>query len=476
MKRRLFCLLAAVALLLPTGADAAFKPSKTYQNQFRDVPASAWYARHVETLYELGLTVGQGSTDTFAPDAQITLAEVAAMCARLRSLYETGSSEAGPAAFTGAEAPWYSRYTAYLRSLHIIGGEFDGQFDSPASRAQMAHLLAAVLPETEFSPINAEAVALGYASRSYITDVDAYTLYQQDILTLYRWGILNGVDSTGSFHPADAISRCQVAAMVTRLADPALRITLDWHAGLSNREITMESLVSSDGTFHAAPAAGDAAAIDDNIRCMLSRGERRMILSYPPNTLKQEDARQLMNAFLTCVSRYPEQTYNTVSCSYSAQTGSVVLVFSSSLYSERLIDSCRQTILEQAVALRQQLWSEGAITAGSTQRQKALAYYTRLCQRCVYDSTAGDDSISHSAYGAFVNGRAVCDGYTAAYNLLLKLEGIECSAVSTGDHIWTSAVLDGTPCHIDLTWGDREASISYDYFAMTEAASMARFS
>ena len=234
--------------------------------------------------------------------------------------------------------------------------------------------------------------------------------------------------------------------------------------------------MSSDGTFHTAPAADDAKAIDENVRYMLSRGERRMVLSYPRNSLSQSSANRIMSAFLSCVSNYPEQTYNTVNCSYSAQSGSLVLVFSSSLYSERMIDSYRQAILEQAVALRHRLHSDGTISERSTQREKALAYYTQLCRMCEYDMAAGDSSISHSAYGAFVNGKAVCDGYTAAYNLLLRLEGISCSTVSTTDHIWTGAVLDGVPCHIDLTWGDRGANISYEYFAMTEAKSMARFS
>ena len=62
----------------------------------------------------------------------------------------------------------------------------------------------------------------------------------------------------------------------------------------------------------------------------------------------------------------------------------------------------------------------------------------------------------------------MCDGYTGAYNLLLKLEGINCTALSNAGHIWTVAVLDGTQVHIDTTWGDSGSSgIDYRYFAMT---------
>ena len=67
----------------------------------------------------------------------------------------------------------------------------------------------------------------------------------------------------------------------------------------------------------------------------------------------------------------------------------------------------------------------------------------------------------------------MCDGYTGAYNLLLKLEGIDCTALSNTSHIWTVATLDGISYHIDTTWGDSGRVINYNYFAMTEEQSRA---
>ena len=60
--------------------------------------------------------------------------------------------------------------------------------------------------------------------------------------------------------------------------------------------------------------------------------------------------------------------------------------------------------------------------------EKARVYFTWICDNCVYDYSAGDSSLSHIAYSLFHNGTAVCDGYTGAYNLLLKLEGIDCTS------------------------------------------------
>ena len=65
----------------------------------------------------------------------------------------------------------------------------------------------------------------------------------------------------------------------------------------------------------------------------------------------------------------------------------------------------------------------------------------------------------------------MCDGYTGAYNMLLKLEGIDCTALSNSSHIWTVATLDGTQVHIDTTWGDSGPTPDYTYFAMTPEVS-----
>ena len=52
-------------------------------------------------------------------------------------------------------------------------------------------------------------------------------------------------------------------------------------------------------------------------------------------------------------------------------------------------------------------------------------------------------------------------------------EGIDCYAIAQEDinHMWTAATLDGTFCHIDVTWGDQEWYTEYEYFAMTPARS-----
>lgn len=483
MKRRIFSLFFVLLLLAgtvppATAEDSPLSPVRAYQEQFSDVGPDDWYYGNIKALYEFGLTNGQGSPDRFAPEDDVTLAEALTMCARLRSLYDHGDSEAGPAMYRSESEAWYAPYVAYLQALHVIDNEFDGMYPQAATRAQTAHILAKTLPSSLFADINGDAVAVGYASRSYIRDVTDYTPYRQDILTLYRWGILSGMDRTGSFHPSETIQRSQMAAMVTRLIDSELRITLTWDLALAYTKdgTRMEELVSSDGAFYPDTTPEDLEKIDANIRYMLSRGERQLTLSYPPNTLTKETVHNILNAYLDTVRHYVEQTYNELQCSYSASSGSLILTFASSLYEDRMIDSYRESTIQAAVEVHDGLWADGSISPAMTEYDKARVYFTWLCGHCQYDYSSTESSMSHSGYSAFYNGLAVCDGYTAAYNLLLKLEGISCSTVSTADHIWTVAELDGATYHIDPTWGDQTGTIAYRYFAMTESAALARFS
>lgn len=82
----------------------------------------------------------------------------------------------------------------------------------------------------------------------------------------------------------------------------------------------------------------------------------------------------------------------------------------------------------------------------------------------------------------FLDGEAVCAGYSAAYQYLLQHMGIRCVQVrgvanGTG-HAWCIAQLDGEYYHIDPTWGDPQFVdggygvpddyVNYDFLAVTD--------
>ena len=480
MGKRLLILLFCLTLLWSTAPEAAagsagnFAPVRTYGDAFSDVTPSDWYYDNVKALYELGLAQGKDGR-TFAPKDSVTVGEAAAFAARLLSIYELGDAEAGPAAFAYVEN-WYGPYVAYLQDQGVIGQEFEGLYETPATRAQMAHITARILPESEMTEINVTAVSVGYATRKFIRDVDDYTPYQQEILQLYRWGIVSGSDAAGSFRPDSTITRAEYAALLTRLANPDLRVRLGWDVSESYtaKSATYQSLVEA-GTLRRSHLAGDAEAIDSNLRWMLANGRTTLALEMEPAWVTKDNINDLMERYLSQIRQYVEQGYNAVSCTYTAATGDVTLRFYSSIFSDQILASARRETLQRAIEVHDRLWQEGTIRGDMSEYEKARAYYTWLCENCSYDYRADDASVSHSAYSVFFMGTAVCDGYTAAYNLLLKLEGISCGTISTEDHIWTVAKLDGQTYHIDPTWGDQTGSIRYEYFGMTEAQAVGRF-
>lgn len=98
-----------------------------------------------------------------------------------------------------------------------------------------------------------------------------------------------------------------------------------------------------------------------------------------------------------------------------------------------------------------------------------------LVENCVYDKEAAEteDIAGHEndAYGALVEKKAVCEGYSRAFQLLCNRLGIDCISVSgTADgepHGWNNVKLDGEWYEVDVTWNDTDGDTEfpvYDYF------------
>lgn len=472
MKTRILALALTFSLLLGVPALAAenstdnFVRSKTYAGEFSDLSAGSVFYENVAALYEYGLSVGKGD-GTFGLKDSMTVGQIVIFAARIRSLYRTGDAEAGPNAYGGdGDTSTAVRYLRYLQAEGVLGTELDGSLTATATRAQVAHVLANTLPAEVLPTVNDELVTEGYASRKFITDVTEYTDYYQDILFLYRTGISVGSDATGSYLPDRPITRGAAAAMLTRMVDPSLRLTPAWNVDSvwSAAGTTLGDLVES-GKYIAAPTTSEE--MDESIRYMLSNNQNTLTLRY--SNISPLGARKVMDQALSIVKSYVEQCYNAVTCNYT-NSGTVTLTFSAANVGDR-IQTYRESAMAAAISVHDELWSTGQITAGMTEYEKAKVYYTWICDNCVYDHDAGDQSLSHIAYGLFQDGAAVCDGYTGAYNMLLKLEDIDCTALSNSSHIWTVATLDGVQYHIDTTWGDSGNSADYDFFAMTPAQS-----
>lgn len=203
--KKLIALALSAALLL--GSAAALTPEEAFpdKNQYpgyADVKESDWFAAPARTCYEVGLMTGTNTG--FAPNQVLTVGEVAAIAARMNEAF-TGESIPMATPKPGETLPWYFSYVEYLNRLGVDVP--DGA--SQATRMDFLTMLAAILPGELLSPINAIAA---------LPDTD-----NADVLRFYNAGILTGVDAWGTFAPDKTLTRAEAAAMVARIARPALR-------------------------------------------------------------------------------------------------------------------------------------------------------------------------------------------------------------------------------------------------------------
>lgn len=229
IKRAISVFLCVVMILgiLPFSAIAAgglnsFSVRRSFSEEtFTDVESRDWFYDNVRTVYELGLMIGN-SPSTFNPNGNLTLAEAVTIAARLHSIYQTGSES------FQSGTPWYQTYVDYSKANGILPFE-DLAYEEAASRAEFAEILAAALPKEALRQMN--QIADGT-----IPDVESGDHCAAAVYRLYRAGVLIGNDEKGTFAPDSSISRCEAAAIVSRMAVPSLRksITLPGQSGGSS--------------------------------------------------------------------------------------------------------------------------------------------------------------------------------------------------------------------------------------------------
>ena len=129
------------------------------------------------------------------------------------------------------------------------------------------------------------------------------------------------------------------------------------------------------------------------------------------------------------------------------------------------------------------------ITANMTPYEREEYVYTYLIDHCAYDKSVNDSDdygYDHPAiydmYGVMVEGKAVCEGYSRAFDYLCSQLGIDTVCVGgilkeNGEikellHSWNAVKLDGEWYWADVTWDDwdeeNEDTIVYLYLNLDD--------
>ena len=175
----------------------------------------------------------------------------------------------------------------------------------------------------------------------------------------------------------------------------------------------------------------------------------------------------LKTVFDAYMRDHPEHFWvgNNYQYNYSPETGIVSSVMPKYILSGSSLRTAK-TAFNAAVSdmLR-------GITGSMSEYEREKLLHDRLAEKVVYD---GSVLYAHSAYGALVQGRAVCEGYAKAFQVLLRKAGI-CSFLITGSginpstgtpegHAWNAVRINGKYYHVDVTWDDQGENLFYAYF------------
>ena len=196
-------------------SDTKFSTSTDYYG-FLDADESAWYGSQqqgvIKSVVQLGIM--NGYTDgTFHPIGNITLSEAIKMAAVVHATCNNQTIS-----FSASDGgKWYDAYLNYCVKNRIVSSDEYSSLDAHATRAQIAHIFAKAT--SDFAVVN----DIDY---DYIPDVSERSEYADEILALYRAGILTGDERTRAFRPSDTITRAEAAAIISRVALPTTRIKI----------------------------------------------------------------------------------------------------------------------------------------------------------------------------------------------------------------------------------------------------------
>jgi len=103
--------------------------------------------------------------------------------------------------------------------------------------------------------------------------------------------------------------------------------------------------------------------------------------------------------------------------------------------------------------------ASASVPEGADEQTVQTVLHDYLLEHCTF-AGADASSLSHTAFGALVEGKALASGYSAAYKLLLDARNIRAILVrgTAGDvpHVWNMVESNGTFGHVDVTWNDAD--------------------
>ncbi len=197
---------------------------------FTDVSASTWCYAGIKTVYNKGIMLG--FTDkSFRPGSTVSWAEAIVIAARIHAAYNDNLIEErreGDA--------WYSTYYRYCVERNMLPSSTpaESKFGQSINRYDLAYIFSRTIEAQDMPKISGAGIG-------DLSSIPAY--YRESVTLLYSAGIMIGYDAAGSFCGTRTTTRGQIATVISRLIEPALRIGSDTriNADMAQTEANLEN-------------------------------------------------------------------------------------------------------------------------------------------------------------------------------------------------------------------------------------------
>lgn len=487
MKRAICAWTLLLALVCAVPAAAAFSQTQSYQG-FSDVTSGDWSYSYIVSCNEMGLMSGTGG-DRFSPKDPLSVGQIVTVAVRLHDLYQGGSGE-----ISQEGEHWYDQAVQLAMEAGIIRpGQFD-RYDRNATRAEVAGVLAAALPQSEYRAINTIAS---------LPDVDSATPYSDAIFTLYRAGILTGGDAYGTYSPYEAQTRESLAAILCRLCRPETRMALT--LAEKPKDLTVKSssmvlflngvpmygMVEIGGEYYVPLElfAGHGLLFSDGIRYWADIQTLDLNIGPlgSPTAVPDYKVATPAGMVLGTAAVGPSVSYEGENVSLLTLGGKFPMIRLSDLAEGGIQVQGNQVLADlPRVNLASAIYEEdlvGAALAGllrQTPRDTVRAIHDYIVNTLTYDpyTEASEQALEAAAQRyqywpnrTLASGYGVCQDYAELFQIMCLRAGIPCRFV-TGTargqgHAWNQVYLDGVWYYVDTTWDDPVGStpvLNHDYF------------
>ncbi len=409
---------------------------KVYNSKFSDVAEKDWFYSYVTSLASKGIIEGYPD-GTFAPQGNITRAEFIKLLVVCMG-YELTEN----AVFDDVDAKdWYYTYVSAAADNKIIsaeeyGKEFKG--DEKITREEVAALI-----------IKATGVETGKYATPY-ADTD-----DKNIVALYTICLMQGsLDGKGDryFYPESNITRAEVSAVFTRLLEYNADKETFVKEKMAEYGITELKLLSVPKTAANYYETVKNAGLTPALTFVLE-------LENPTPETTDEICTNLTEAFVACANSYPEYfthlLINIVYTAYTEETGYIFFSFKSSSeeYTLSELDRMYKESKTHAKHAAEQIYFNSYHKDIYSLAGGVHDYIASIAQ---YSEVPKTDAV-FLPYGVFTDGSAVCQGYSAAFNMICREIGIESAAVATDNHMWNVIKYNGKLYFYDSTWDDSDS-------------------